>query len=181
MVTVVGGSIVYRLRVPWNKLNVLIIYLDPLQTQDWPGVEYADVAYDDYDAIRPAFMDVAVAGLGPDEIRLDDDRLKEVTRVRSFFPETWLWESTVAGWIYNRNCVGVIGRGNMLSTCFFPAIPSFGRGQEEFMPDMAMEFDMPAAAADSAGGGGTGGSLQEVKRVRSFFPETWLFTKGTAG
>ena len=49
------------------------------------------------------------------------------------------------------------------------------------MPDM--EFMPAAGKGDSAGGwgGGGGGSLQEVKRVRSFFPETWLFTKRTAG
>ncbi|XP_035679836.1 CD109 antigen-like [Branchiostoma floridae] len=213
----------------------------------------------------PAFMDVAVAGLGPDEIRLDDDRLKEVTRVRSFFPETWLWESTVAGYHWNLNTVDalyhllvVVKRNSCQtwpwsSTCqlqlqtlleegaqeaacrksnvsaasslkhgcsqkelqvtpffedgFMPDMefmPAAGKGDsaggwggggggglqevklyamydDAFMEEMDMEIMPAAAAEESLGGRGSSGGLQEVKRIRSFFPETWLWTNTTAG
>nr|AEG67300.1 alpha-2-macroglobulin [Branchiostoma belcheri tsingtauense] len=52
-------------------------------------------------------------------------------------------------------------------------VADFDLGMMEFMP--------AAAAGESAGGGGGRGGLQEVKRVRSFFPETWLWTNATAG
>ncbi|PVD34970.1 hypothetical protein C0Q70_06251 [Pomacea canaliculata] len=90
--------------------------------------------------------------------------LQEVERVRTLFPETWLWTSASAG-IYSSISYCTVNNGHRLLM--------FSQADAPVYEILAL----PMMAAGSGAGGvspGTG-ALQEVERVREVFPETWLW------
>ncbi|XP_064609177.1 LOW QUALITY PROTEIN: CD109 antigen-like [Liolophura sinensis] len=106
-------------------------------------------------------------------------KLKEVSKIRQDFPETWLWTDTTIG-IYTYNYAdiypemafgGMVNSGGIGAGNKGPAPPIW-----DFLESVKVVPGGQAQVVSKAGPG-----LKEVSRVRKVFPETWLWTSQNVG
>ena len=100
----------------------------------------------------------------------ETNQLQSADRVRTEFPETWLWSNATVGYVNVYVFIIIDG-----SNSFGGGRPGLVSGQTPTAAHMLMPGSTFAPAKFN------GGQLQTVSRVRTEFPETWLWSSASVG